>query len=249
MRCQARHGRGQTRPDPGLALDRAGSDPFVLPLVTGLIRTEDRVRSRTLRARPRYCVRNVWRNHSPAICENLCGWTFSVPARSTRRSACGRGSRARARSPAGTDLMVMLNGGARRAPRGADRSRARAGAARLAPGWRRARARRRADLHGGGERRARRGAAGARGGVAHRGLPADPQPRHDRRQSRHGVAGRRRAAAAARRGRARRARERARDAHAAARASSSSGPSATRWTPTSWSPPSACAPRARRRRS
>ena len=43
--------------------------------------------------------------------------------------------------------------------------------------------------------------AGARGGVAHRGLAADPQPRHDRRQSRDRVAGGRRAAAARRRGR------------------------------------------------
>ena len=59
---------------------------------------------------------------------------------------------------------------------------------------------------------ARRAAAGARGGVAHGRLAADPQPRHDRRQPRHRLAGRRRAAAAPRRGRRGRARERARRA-------------------------------------
>ena len=41
-----------------------------------------------------------------------------------------------------------------------------------------------------------RAAAGARRGVAHGRLAADPQPRHDRRQPRHVLAGRRRAAAA-----------------------------------------------------
>ena len=54
------------------------------------------------------------------------------------------------------------------------------------------------------------------------GLAADPQPRHDRRQSRHRVAGGRRAAAAARRGGRGRGRERAGCADAAAAASSSS---------------------------
>ena len=64
--------------------------------------------------------------------------------------------------------------------------------------------------------RARRAAARARRGVAHRRLAADPQPRHDRRQPRHRLAGRRRASAAARRGRDRRDRQRARRPHAAA---------------------------------
>ncbi len=57
-------------------------------------------------------------------------------------------------------------------------------------------------------------AAGPRRSVAHGRLAADPEPRHDRRQPRHRVAGRGRAAAAARRGDGRRARERARRAHA-----------------------------------
>ena len=75
-------------------------------------------------------------------------------------------------------------------------------------GERRAAARRRPDLHRGDAAAARRAAARARRGLAHRRLAADPQPRHDRRQPRHRLAGRRCAAAAARRGgrgRARRA--------------------------------------------
>ena len=62
-----------------------------------------------------------------------------------------------------------------------------------------------------------RRAAGARGGLAHGRLAADPQPRHDRRQSRHVVARRRRAAAAARRGRRGRVRVGARHSPRAAR--------------------------------
>ena len=50
-------------------------------------------------------------------------------------------------------------------------------------------------------RRGRRRAAGARRGVAHGRVAADPQSRHARGEPRHGVAGRRRAAAAPRRGR------------------------------------------------
>ena len=62
-------------------------------------------------------------------------------------------------------------------------------------------ARRRADLQRGDGGRARRRAAGSRGGVPHGRLAADPEPRHDRREPRHGLAGGRRAAAASRRGR------------------------------------------------
>ena len=57
-----------------------------------------------------------------------------------------------------------------------------------------------------------RGAAGAGRSVAHGRLAADPQPRHDRREPRHGVARRRRASAAARREGRGRARERSRRA-------------------------------------
>ena len=74
-------------------------------------------------------------------------------------------------------------------------------------------------------RRGRLGAARARRGLAHRRLAADPQSRHDRRQSRHGLARRRLAAAAADRGRAHRAgRHAAATAHAATRRSSCVGP-------------------------
>ena len=47
-----------------------------------------------------------------------------------------------------------------------------------------------AHVHGGDARRARGAAACAGGGVAHGRLAADPQPRHDRREPRHGLAGR-----------------------------------------------------------
>ena len=64
---------------------------------------------------------------------------------------------------------------------------------------RRAPARGRAHVHGGDAARARGAPARARGGVPHGRLAADPQPRHDRGQPRHRLAGRRRAPAAARR--------------------------------------------------
>ena len=81
------------------------------------------------------------------------------------------------------ETMLNLNGVARAARLGARERRA---AARLGP-----------HVHGGDARRARAAAAGARRGVAHGRVAADPQPRHDRRQSRHVLARRRRAAAAA----------------------------------------------------
>ena len=58
-------------------------------------------------------------------------------------------------------------------------------------------------LHGGDAAGARGAPSRARGGVPHGRLAADPQPRHDRRQPRHRLAGRGRASAAARRGRRR----------------------------------------------
>ena len=60
-----------------------------------------------------------------------------------------------------------------------------------------------AHLHRGDGARARVTAARAGRGLAHGRLAADPEPRHGRRQPRHGLAGRRRAAAAARRSRRR----------------------------------------------
>ena len=96
------------------------------------------------------------------------------------------------------EAMLNLNEVARAARLVA---RERLAAARLGPHLRRDRA-----------RRAARRPAGARRGVAHRRLAADPQPRHDRRQPRHRVACRRRAAAARRRGRGGRVRVGARHA-------------------------------------
>ena len=138
-------------------------------------------------------------------------WTSSRPARSTRR--CGSRPSIPDAVPiqGGTDVMVELNFDRARPEallnlnevaelRGWSREN---GTLRLGAGLTYAEA-----MHGD----ARRGAAGARRGVAHRRLAADPQPRHDRRQPRHRVAGRRRAAAAARRGRRGRGRERARRA-------------------------------------
>ena len=80
-------------------------------------------------------------------------------------------------------------------------ARERDAAARLGP-----------HVHRGDEGAARRAVARAGRGLANRGLPADPQPRDDRRQPRHRLARRRRAAAAAPRGRGDRGRERRRRA-------------------------------------
>ena len=89
---------------------------------------------------------------------------------------------------------------------------------------------------------ARRAPARARRGVPHGRLAADPEPRHDRRQSRHGVSRRRRAAAAARRGRAGRARQRPRGARACRSRTSSSGRSGTRSSRTSSCSRCGCTP-------
>ncbi len=78
-------------------------------------------------------------------------------------------------------------------------------------------ARRRDHVRGGHAGRARAGPAGARGGGPDRRRAADPQPGHDRRQPRHGVARGGRAAAAARRRRGGARRERAHGAAAPAR--------------------------------
>ena len=132
-------------------------------------------------------------------------WRSSRHARSTRRSGV-KAERPDARPIAGgTDLLVELN---------FDRARPEtilnlAEVAEL-KGWiareRLRPARRRASPTPRRCAAARRAPARARGGVADGRLAADPQPRHDRRQPRHRLAGRRRASAAARRGRDGRAR-------------------------------------------
>ena len=121
-----------------------------------------------------------------------------------RRGAATAGPSIRARRPiaGGTDLMVALNAERARPPT-RSRPRPRRRAARLAARGRRARARRRAHLHRGRSDELADGAARARRGLADGRLAADPQPRHDRRQPRHGLARGRRAAAAPGRGRAR----------------------------------------------
>ena len=91
----------------------------------------------------------------------------------------------------GTDVMVALNFDRARPATVLNLNEVR-GAARLVARGRRAAARRGPDLHGGDARRARGAAAGARRGVAHGRLAADPQPRHDRRQPRDRLARRRR---------------------------------------------------------
>ena len=141
----------------------------------------------------------------------------------------------------GTDLMVALN---------AERERPDAlidlGRVEELRGWRREGDElvlgAGAHLHAGRGRRARLRAARARRRLAHGRIAADPQPRHDRRQSRHGLARGGRTAAAADRGRAHRARQQPRAAHAAARGLPARAQAQRAARTTSWSSPSASAP-------
>ena len=122
-------------------------------------------------------------------------WTSSPHAASPRRSSSRPSAPTRCPLQGGTDVMVAIN---------FDRARPRAvlnlnevaelrgwsrdnGSLRLGAGLTYTEA-----MTG----ELARAAARARRGVAHGGLAADPQPRHDRRQSRDGLARRRRAAAA-----------------------------------------------------
>ena len=104
-----------------------------------------------------------------------------------RRGACGssRSCRRRGSSQGGTDVLVELNFDRSR-PAGADQPERGGGAAWLAS----ARTGRSCSAPALTYTEAMRGelaalAAGAGGGVAHGRLAADPQPRHDRRESRH----------------------------------------------------------------
>ena len=151
-------------------------------------------------------------------------WADALAARSEHP---GRGAdRRRHRRDGRAQLRPAPAGGAARPHPGA-------GAARLAAHRRRWRAARRGGHLRAGDDRAGRPGARAGDGLAHRGVAADPGPRHGRRQPRVGVTGRRRAPGAARRRRGGRGRVGPRVAPRSRSPSSSPASSAARWSRTS----------------